>query len=46
MASSSVITLEVDTYLEMKGNNDFQNHSKRNSGGIEALIILFLLCHY
>ena len=43
MASSTVATPEVETSFEIYENKDFKNHSKRNSGGILALIILFRL---
>jgi hypothetical protein len=37
MASSSIVTPKVETSLEIYGNKDFKNHSKRNSGGIIEL---------
>jgi hypothetical protein len=41
MDSSSAITPEKEIY----NDKDFKKHSKRNSGGIEALIILFYIFH-
>ena len=45
MASSSLVTPDVETSLDMYGNSDLRNHSNRNSGGMVALIRLFRLLH-
>ena len=45
MASSLFVTPDVEISLDMYGNSDLRNHSKRNSGGMVALIRLFRLLH-
>jgi len=45
ITSSSVVIPEGYTSFEIYGRKYFKNHSNRNSGGILALINLFLLRH-
>ena len=45
IASSSLVTTEVDTSLDIYGNRDLRNHSSKNLGGMVALIRFFRILH-